>query len=198
MWKWMQKMETKMYAMEVADLLWLAEKMKWYMEWMDSGSERYDIFVMVDDLINQIIDNKSKEDIVLTAVNSEQFPTLVAAVQAAGLVEALQWTGPFTVFAPTEEAFTKLLVKIWVTAEELLADKELLTSVLTYHVVPWVYEAKEVVALKWETSIETLQWSSISIDSNNGAPTVNGVGIVSTDIFASNGVIHVIDEVLLP
>gem|GEM_PF-4978725 len=57
---------------------------------MDSGSERYDIFVMVDDLINQIIDNKSKEDIVLTAVNSEQFPTLVAAVQAAGLVEALQ------------------------------------------------------------------------------------------------------------
>ena len=136
--------------------------------------------------------------IVDVAVASEQFPTLVAAVQAADLVDVLATWWPFTVFAPTEEAFAALLNALELSAEELLANTELLTSVLTYHVLPGIYIASDVVWLSQATMIETVQWASVTINSNNGQPTIDNAAIVGTDIFGSNGVIHVIDEVILP
>jgi uncharacterized surface protein with fasciclin (FAS1) repeats len=131
------------------------------------------------------------KDIVDTAVADGSFTTLVAAVQAAGLVEVLKGDGPFTVFAPTDEAFAKLPEG---TVESLLQDKEALTKVLTYHVVPGKVLAADVVNLK---SAQTVQGQSIAIDTASGVK-VDNANVIATDVIASNGVIHVIDAVILP
>ena len=131
------------------------------------------------------------KDIVDTAVAAGSFNTLVAAVKAAGLVDTLKSTGPFTVFAPTDEAFAKLPAG---TVESLLQDKEKLSGILTYHVVAGKLMAADVVS---QTSLKTVQGQSLKISTMGGAK-VNNANIVKTDIQTSNGVIHVIDTVLLP
>lgn len=136
-------------------------------------------------------------DIVDTAVASGDFPTLVAAVEAAGLVDTLKAEGPYTVFAPTEEAFAALLADLDLTAEELLADTELLTSVLTYHVVEGEFLAADVVGLDGE-DVPTVNGESVTISVDGDTVMVNDATVVTTDIETSNGVIHVIDEVLVP
>jgi uncharacterized surface protein with fasciclin (FAS1) repeats len=136
-------------------------------------------------------DWKSDMTIVETAVAAGSFETLVTAVKAAGLVDVLSGDGPFTVFAPTDEAFAKLPDG---TIEALLADKEKLTAVLTYHVVPGKVMAKDVVKL---TSAKTVQGSELTIDTSDGV-RVDGATVIKTDVEASNGVIHVIDTVLIP
>lgn len=136
-------------------------------------------------------DKKMKKDIVDTAVAAGSFNTLATALTEAGLIETLKGEGPFTVFAPTDEAFAKI------PAEDLtaiLADKELLTSILTYHVVAGKVMAADVVKLE---SAETVQGSTVSIDASDGVK-VNDATVVKTDIKTSNGVIHVIDTVLVP
>ena len=130
-------------------------------------------------------------DIVDTAVSAGTFETLVAAVQAAGLVDTLKGDGPFTVFAPTDEAFAKLPAG---TVDNLLQNPEQLASILTYHVVAGKKKASDVVSA---TSLDTVQGQSLTIDTSNGV-AVGGAKVLSTDIEASNGVIHVIDTVLLP
>jgi uncharacterized surface protein with fasciclin (FAS1) repeats len=130
-------------------------------------------------------------DIVDTAVAAGSFNTLVTAVKAAGLVDTLKGDGPFTVFAPTDEAFAKLPKG---TVEALLADKEKLTAVLTYHVVAGKYMAADVVS---ESSLKTVQGQSVSISSDHGV-RVDSANVVKTDIATTNGVIHVIDSVILP
>jgi uncharacterized surface protein with fasciclin (FAS1) repeats len=132
-----------------------------------------------------------KKDIVDTAVAAGSFTTLVKAIQEAGLVETLKGKGPFTVFAPTDEAFAKLPAG---TLEGLLKDKAKLASVLTYHVVPGRVMASDVVKL---TVAKTVQGESVRVDSKEGV-RINNAKVVTTDIEASNGVIHVIDTVLLP
>lgn len=132
-----------------------------------------------------------KSDIVETAVAAGSFETLVAAVQAAELVEVLKGDGPFTVFAPTDAAFAKLPDG---TLEALLADKEALTRVLTYHVVPGKVMSADVVKLDTAT---TVQGQTVSIDSSSGV-RINNANVITADIVASNGVIHVIDTVILP
>jgi len=129
--------------------------------------------------------------IVEVAVGAGSFQTLVAAVQAAGLVETLEGEGPFTVFAPTDEAFAKIPKD---QLDALLADKQALTAVLTYHVVPGKVMAADVVGLD---SATTVQGSNITIDTSDGVK-VDNANVVKTDIEASNGVIHVIDAVIMP
>jgi uncharacterized surface protein with fasciclin (FAS1) repeats len=131
------------------------------------------------------------KDIVDTAVAAGSFNTLATALTAAGLIETLKGEGPFTVFAPTDEAFAKIPKA---DLDALLADKAKLTAVLTYHVVPGKVMASDVVKLK---SAKTVQGSSVTIDASNGVK-VDGANVVKTDIMASNGVIHVIDAVILP
>lgn len=130
-------------------------------------------------------------DIVDTAVGAGSFTTLVAAVKAAGLVETLKGDGPFTVFAPTDEAFAKLPPG---TVEALLADKAKLTAILTYHVVPGRVTAADVGGL---TTATTVQGGALAIDTSAGVK-INDATVVQADVMASNGVIHVIDTVLLP
>jgi len=132
------------------------------------------------------------KDIVDTAVEAGSFTTLVAAVQAAGLVETLKGEGPFTVFAPTDEAFAALPEG---TVEALLADIPALTDILLYHVVPGKVMAADVVNL---TSAATVQGSDLAIVVEDGKVMINGVNVITADIEASNGVIHVIDAVLIP
>jgi len=133
--------------------------------------------------------------IVDLAVASGNFNTLVAAVQAAGLVETLSGEGPFTVFAPTDAAFETALADLGLTAEELLASEDL-ADILTYHVVPGKVMAADVVNLETAT---TVQGGTLAIDTDeNGNVTINGATVVQADIEGSNGVIHVIDAVLLP
>ncbi len=130
-------------------------------------------------------------DIVETAIAAGSFTTLVKAVQAAGLVETLQSAGPFTVFAPTDEAFAKIPAE---TLTAVLADKDKLTAILTYHVVSGKVLAADVVNL---TSAKTVQGGELTIDTTSGVK-VNDANVVKTDIECSNGVIHVIDTVLMP
>jgi uncharacterized surface protein with fasciclin (FAS1) repeats len=132
------------------------------------------------------------KDIVTTAVEAGSFKTLAAALQAAGLVETLQGQGPFTVFAPTDAAFAKLPAG---TVEALLKDKTKLTAILTYHVVAGKVEAKDVVKL---TSAKTVNGKSVAIKVLGGKVMVDGATVTSADVQASNGVIHVIDTVILP
>ena len=133
-----------------------------------------------------------KKDIVDTAVAAGDFNTLVTAVKAAGLVETLKGEGPFTVFAPTDAAFAKVPKD---TLNALLADKAALANVLTYHVVAGKVMAADAVKL---TSAATVQGQSVSIAVKDGKVYVDGAQVVATDIKASNGVIHVIDAVILP
>ena len=133
-----------------------------------------------------------KKDIVDTAVAAGDFNTLVTAVKAAGLVETLKGEGPFTVFAPTDAAFAKVPTD---TLNALLADKAALANVLTYHVVAGKVMAADVVKL---TSAVTVQGQSVSIEVKDGKVYIDGTQVVTTDIEASNGVIHVIDAVILP
>ncbi len=137
-------------------------------------------------------DHHEKKDIVDTAVAAGSFKTLAAALQAAGLVETLKGKGPFTVFAPTDEAFAKLPAG---TVEALLKDKEKLTQILLYHVVAGNVMAKDVVKLK---SAKTVQGSSVKINVSGGKVMVDNANVIKTDIATSNGVIHVIDSVILP
>jgi len=133
-------------------------------------------------------------NIVETAVAAGSFTTLVAAVQAAGLVETLSGPGPFTVFAPTDEAFKKLPPG---TVDNLLKpeNKEKLVAVLTYHVVPGNLMAKDVVGA---TSLKTVQGKDLTVMVNGSEVKINDALVIKTDIAASNGVIHVIDTVVLP
>ena len=133
------------------------------------------------------------KNIVQTAVDAGSFKTLVAAVQAAGLAEALQGPGPLTVFAPTDEAFAKLPAG---TVESLLKpdNKEKLVAVLKYHVVPGKVMSGDVVKL---TSAKTLHGKELQIRTSEGVK-VNDATVIKADIEATNGVIHVIDRVLLP
>ena len=133
----------------------------------------------------------AKKDIVDTAVSAGSFNTLVTAVQAAGLVDTLKGEGPFTVFAPTDEAFAKIPKD---QLDALLADKEKLTAVLTYHVVPGKVMAADVAGLK---SAKTVQGSSVTIDTASGVK-IDNAQVVKADIVTSNGVIHVIDTVIIP
>lgn len=130
-------------------------------------------------------------DIVDVAVSAGSFNTLAAALQAADLVGTLKGEGPFTVFAPTDDAFAKIPQA---QLDALLADKEKLTAVLTYHVVPGKVMAADVVNLG---SATTVQGGSLRIATADGV-TVEGASVIETDIEASNGVIHVIDTVLMP
>ena len=132
--------------------------------------------------------------IVDVAVANGSFTTLVAAVQAAGLVDTLNSDGPFTVFAPTDDAFAAALDALGLTAEELLADTETLTAILTYHVV-----AGEVLStdLTDGMTAATVQGEEITVDLSAGV-MINGVNVVTADVPASNGVIHAVDGVLLP
>ena len=134
------------------------------------------------------------QDIVDTAIAAGQFGTLVAAVQAAGLVETLKSEGPFTVFAPTDEAFAALPEG---TVENLLLpeNKDQLIAVLTYHVIPSAVMSGDIAGKKME--VATVQGSDLSIDATMGVKVDNAT-VVSADIETSNGVIHVIDQVLLP
>ncbi|MCL6546661.1 MAG: fasciclin domain-containing protein [Bryobacteraceae bacterium] len=135
----------------------------------------------------------SDKDIVDTAIGAGSFKTLVAAVQAAGLESALRGSGPFTVFAPTDAAFARLPQG---TVQELLKpeNKAKLQAILTYHVVPGKVMAKDVVKL---TAAKTVQGGTIKIINSNGV-YVDNAKVIQTDIVTSNGVIHVIDAVLLP
>jgi len=137
---------------------------------------------------------EAKKDIVDTAVAAGQFETLVAAVKAAGLVETLKGKGPYTVFAPTDEAFAKLPKG---TVESLLKpeNKEKLVAILTYHVVPGKVTADDVVGLK---SAKTVQGSSAKVSVDGKKVKIDDANVVKTDIMTSNGVIHVIDAVIMP
>ncbi len=130
-------------------------------------------------------------DIVDTAVNAGSFSTLVSAIKAAGLVETLKGAGPFTVFAPTDEAFAKLPKG---TVEGLLKDLPKLKKILTYHVVSGKVMAADVVKL---TSAKTVEGSTVKIDASHGVK-VNDSTVTTPDVAADNGVIHIIDTVLLP
>lgn len=130
-------------------------------------------------------------DIVDTAVSAGSFKTLVTAVTAAGLGDTLKGPGPFTVFAPTDEAFSKLPAG---TVESLLKDIPQLKKILLYHVVSGKVMAADVVKLK---SADTVGGSSVKIDASNGVK-INDANVVSPDVAADNGVIHVIDTVLIP
>jgi uncharacterized surface protein with fasciclin (FAS1) repeats len=134
---------------------------------------------------------EASKDIVDTAAAAGNFSTLVKAVQAAGLVETLKGPGPFTVFAPTDEAFAKLPAG---ALDGLLKDKAKLASVLTYHVVPGKVMAADAAKL---SSAKTVQGASLSIDASQGVK-VNDAKVVKADIACSNGVIHVIDAVVMP
>ena len=136
--------------------------------------------------------DSSKKDIVDTAVAAGSFKTLATALEAAGLVDTLKGPGPFTVFAPTDAAFAKLPAG---TVEGLLKDKPKLTAILTYHVVPGNVKAADVVKLD---SAKTVNGQSVAIKVVDGKVIVDNATVTTADIEASNGVIHVIDTVLLP
>jgi len=135
-----------------------------------------------------------KKDIVDTAVEAGDFETLVAAVKAAGLVETLKGDGPYTVFAPTDEAFAKLPAG---TVDDLLKpeNKDQLVAVLTYHVVPGKIMSSDIAGKKAE--VVTVQGSKLDVDATSGV-MVDNAHVVAADIETSNGVIHVIDAVVLP
>lgn len=135
---------------------------------------------------------RAEKDIVDTAIAAGQFKTLVKLVQEAELVDALRGKGPFTVFAPTDEAFAKLPKS---QVEALLKDKEALRRVLLYHVVSGKVMASDVTKLR---SAKTLQGQNISIRVRNNTVNINDAKVVKADIVCTNGVIHVIDKVILP
>lgn len=134
----------------------------------------------------------ANKDIVDTAISAGNFNTLVKAVQTAGLVDTLKGDGPFTVFAPTDEAFAKLPKE---KLAALLADKDALTKVLTYHVVPGKVMSDDLAGKTM--SVATVEGSEIKVNAMSGVK-INDANVVKADIATSNGVIHVIDTVILP
>jgi uncharacterized surface protein with fasciclin (FAS1) repeats len=139
-----------------------------------------------------VFGDSHKKDIVDTAVAAGSFNTLVTAIKAAGLVDTLKGDGPFTVFAPTDDAFAKLPEG---TVEALLKDKDKLTAVLTYHVVAGKVMAADVVKLN---SAKTVQGQEVKIKASGESVMVDNAKVIKTDIETTNGVIHVIDTVILP
>lgn len=133
----------------------------------------------------------SSSNIIDTAIDAGSFNTLVDAIQTAGLVETLQGAGPFTVFAPSDEAFAKIPEKI---RAALIADSDALAELLSYHVIAGEVTAADVAKLN---SATTVQGSNITIDTSNGIK-VDGANVITADIRASNGIIHVIDAVMIP
>jgi uncharacterized surface protein with fasciclin (FAS1) repeats len=138
-----------------------------------------------------LVASVSAKDIVDTAVAAGQFNTLATALKAAGLVDTLKGPGPFTVFAPTDAAFAKIPKA---DLDALLKDKAKLTSVLTYHVVPGKVMAKDVQP----GAVKTVQGSSAMVTATGGKVMIDNATVTKTDITADNGVIHVIDSVILP
>ncbi len=147
---------------------------------------------MTEETSDMATEETAAGDIVAVASSTEGFSTLVAAIEAAGLVETLQGEGPFTVFAPTDDAFAALPEGL---LEKLLLPENVavLTSILTYHVVPGLVMSADVTA----GDVATVEGSTIAIATDNGV-TVNGANVTSVDVTASNGVIHVIDQVIVP
>lgn len=137
---------------------------------------------------------QGEKNIVEIAAGDDRFETLVAAVQAAGLVDTLQGDGPFTVFAPTDDAFAALPAG---TLEALLADTDTLTKILTYHVVSGKVMAGDVVGLDGQ-EVGTVQGENVMVKVDGGNVMINDANVIITDIEASNGVIHVIDKVIIP
>jgi uncharacterized surface protein with fasciclin (FAS1) repeats len=137
-----------------------------------------------------LISTATAKDVVETAVSAGNFNTLATALKAADLVETLKGPGPFTVFAPTDAAFAKIPKA---DLDALLADKAKLTSVLTYHVVPGKVMSKDVKA----GTVKTVEGSSLTV-STTGGVKVDNANVTSVDIVADNGVIHVIDSVVMP
>ena len=131
------------------------------------------------------------------AIENGGFTTLVAAIEAAGLVDTLEGEGPFTVLAPTNAAFDAAFETLGITAEELLADTETLTDILTYHVLPQEANSQLVATLDGE-SVQTVNGQSVSIAVTDGVITIDGAEVVSADLAADNGIVHVINAVLLP
>ena len=144
--------------------------------------------------VTQPVAGEPKADLVDTAIETEGFETLVAAVQAAGLVETLKGEGPFTIFAPTDEAFAALPEG---TVENLLKpeNKDQLIAVLTYHVVPGKVMSTDIAGKELEAA--TVQGGNVEINATDGV-TVEGAKVIAADVEATNGVIHVIDKVILP
>ena len=137
---------------------------------------------------------QARADIVDTAVGAGQFKTLAAALEAAGLVDTLKGAGPFTVFAPTDAAFAALPAG---TLDSLLKpeNREKLIAILTYHVVPGRVTASQVAGMK---AAQTVQGGDLAIRASGGTVAIDGARVVNADVAASNGVIHVIDKVLMP
>ena len=140
----------------------------------------------------KMVSKSVKNDIVQTAINAGNFKTLATALTEAGLVDALKGDGPFTVFAPTDEAFKNLPKG---ALDNLLKDKEALKNVLLYHVVSGRVSSNEVVDLNKAT---TMNGSDIKIKTTEGKVMINDAQVTGADVMASNGIIHVIDKVLLP
>jgi len=136
--------------------------------------------------------NTEMSSIIETAQAAGSFTTLIAAIKAAGLEKALSGDGPFTVFAPTDDAFAALPEG---TVESLLKDKKKLTAILTYHVVDGAVMARDVVGID---KAETLNGASFTVKASDGTVMIDNANVVKTDIECSNGIIHVIDKVLLP
>jgi uncharacterized surface protein with fasciclin (FAS1) repeats len=147
------------------------------------------VFAQMD---TKMVTKAVQNDIVQTAINAGNFTTLATALTEAGLVDALKGEGPFTVFAPTDEAFKNLPEG---ALEGLLKDKEALKNVLLYHVVSGKVSSKEVVDLNQAT---TLNGSDLKIKTDDGKVMINDANVTGADVMASNGIIHVIDKVLLP
>ena len=162
-------------------------KMKKYMATIGT----FAIMALVATSAVSLADHHEK-DIVDTAVAAGSFNTLVAAVKAAGLVDTLKSEGPFTVFAPTDDAFAKLPEG---TVEGLLKDPAKLKAILTYHVVAGKVMAADVVNLQ---SATTVQGQDVKVSASGGGVMINDAKVVKTDILCTNGVIHVIDTVILP
>jgi transforming growth factor-beta-induced protein len=150
------------------------------------------MFTMLFAMLGATVFAGAEKNIVQTAISAGNFNTLVRALQSAGLADALQGPGPFTVFAPTDEAFAKLPAG---TLESLLKNPEKLAQILKYHVVSGKVMASDVIKL---TSAKTLEGSEVMIHADNTGVMVNNAKVVKTDIVCSNGVIHVIDSVILP
>jgi uncharacterized surface protein with fasciclin (FAS1) repeats len=159
------------------------------------------VLLLLVGALSSVLPAAAQGTIVDIAAGNEDFSTLVAAVTAAdpAVLEALSGDGPLTVFAPTNAAFAALLEQLGLTADELLANQEVLTQVLLYHVLEGAVLAETVVTLDGQSAPTLLEGESISIAIVDGGVVLNDtVNVVTTDILASNGVIHVIDAVLLP
>jgi uncharacterized surface protein with fasciclin (FAS1) repeats len=156
------------------------------------GTEKHTDEKLTDTAV-KTASNQAPKSIIETADAAGSFETLLAAVKAAGLVDALSGEGPFTVFAPNDAAFAELPKG---TIEALLTDKQALANILTYHVIAGAVKAEQVVTLK---TAETLNGQSITITTTNDAKVmVDNANVIATDIICSNGIIHVIDAVILP